>query len=147
MPQENACGYGALVSEATIFAYVGGNPLSLIDPAGLMGQAPGRGPYPAGHGPGTNTGTTLATGAAIGVTVIGGGAAVAASVEAVGAIGTVARTFELARALNRFFEHDADAPPPLEAPPSMRQSGLEQLLKESARMRDLTRQACTRQNS
>lgn len=34
-PQENACGYGARVSEATIFAYVGGNPVSRTDATGL----------------------------------------------------------------------------------------------------------------
>lgn len=33
--RKKACAYGALVSGTTIFAYVGGNPLSYIDPLGL----------------------------------------------------------------------------------------------------------------
>lgn len=34
------------------YAYVHNNPLTWIDPEGLMGRAPGRGPYPPGQGPG-----------------------------------------------------------------------------------------------
>ena len=34
-PQENPCGYGVGVSEAIIYAYVAGNPLSYVDPLGL----------------------------------------------------------------------------------------------------------------
>ena len=34
-PREKACVYGVRVSGATIFGYVGGNPLSGIDPSGL----------------------------------------------------------------------------------------------------------------
>jgi hypothetical protein len=34
-PQENTCTYGLSVSEPTMYGYVGGNPLSGIDPLGL----------------------------------------------------------------------------------------------------------------
>ena len=42
---ESACWYGGTVSGATIYAYVGGNPLSYTDPRGL--DNPGMGPYSA----------------------------------------------------------------------------------------------------
>ena len=35
MPRKKACANGAFVSGATIFAYVGGNPLRYTDPLGL----------------------------------------------------------------------------------------------------------------
>jgi RHS repeat-associated protein len=35
------------------YGYVGGNPVSNIDPEGLMGRGPGKGPYAPGTGPGT----------------------------------------------------------------------------------------------
>ena len=38
--QENSCGYGARVSGPTIYAYVGGNPVTKIDPGGLWGSKP-----------------------------------------------------------------------------------------------------------
>jgi len=34
------------------YSYASGDPISLVDPDGLLGRAPGRGPYPAGQGPG-----------------------------------------------------------------------------------------------
>jgi hypothetical protein len=39
-PRKKACFYGAGVSGATIFIYVGGNPLSFIDPDGLRHNRP-----------------------------------------------------------------------------------------------------------
>lgn len=44
-PRKIGCVYGAGVSGATIFAYVGGDPLSLTDPEGL--QAADTMPFPA----------------------------------------------------------------------------------------------------
>lgn len=39
-PRKKACVYGVRVSGATIFAYVGGNPLGFIDPDGLRPNRP-----------------------------------------------------------------------------------------------------------
>lgn len=36
------------------YAYVENNPLRYTDPEGLLGRAPGRGPYPPGQGPGAS---------------------------------------------------------------------------------------------
>ena len=35
-PRKKACAYGVRVSRATIFSYVGGDPLSFVDPEGLQ---------------------------------------------------------------------------------------------------------------
>ena len=45
-PRKKACVYGALVSGATIFSYVGGNPLSRVDPTGLKATSPNMSPAP-----------------------------------------------------------------------------------------------------
>lgn len=59
-PREKACVYGVRVSGATIFAYVGGNPLLFVDPEGLRSArpaAPGGNAYNRRqwrrHGPGS----------------------------------------------------------------------------------------------
>lgn len=42
-----------LEAGTNLYAYVNNNPIPNVDPMGLMGRAPGRGPYPPGQGPGT----------------------------------------------------------------------------------------------